>query len=800
MANKIKIIDASGSRILKKPRINATDIVTNTAGELLTVTAANGVNRVDGLTLNSSVLGFQGVAGGFNDYVYALNSSPNGTLYAGGQFENVDPQNTDLAAYYIAQLSGNTWVPVAGGFNSSVYAITFAGNGTLYAAGNFEYADPDGANTAVNYIAQLSGGTWVSIGGGFNNDVYAMAVSPDGDLYAGGSFTTASGGTITDLNYIARWDGTTWNSVGGGFNSTVNALAFDSMGNLYVGGNFTTASGGTITGLGYVTKWNGENWERAFVTSNVDSTGGVNNSVNVFAIDSMDNIYVGGYFNRIDTNGYDYFARGVAKWNNSMQEWDTLMGGFGNGGVNALSFDSAGNIYAGGDFDYPSQYPAILGNIARWNGQSWFPVDFGLGGDEVSALHLTQSGKLYAGGGFEGNYQYDQELSQGHIRLNYITEIININESQSVKLDSYSNVLVDSKNTFIVGTHNTSYQSHFGINIGGYYNFEESNLSSSIVGGIYNCVVESNQSSVIGGQRNRIYCCSQNSSIVGGCDHSLGYFSPNSTMLGGCRNTIYSACRSTIAGGDWSSINYSQKSSIVAGGGNHIYQSDTAGIFGAHCAHVCFSDYSNALGGCRNCIFDSSEATIIGGHLNCITSTPFTNLAFGSTVIGGDWNRVVDSQKSGVFAGSGNHVTSQSNHSVVIGGHCSHIDGSSSCSAVLGGICSQILSCSSYSSTIGGQRSIISDNSSKSTIIGGDRNVVECTSHNSSIIGGFQNIVSGSSDSVIIGGNNLTLNNQNETVLVPNFIVSGNLSAAGLPTSPGASGTLWVDGDVVKRA
>ena len=62
--------------------------------------------------------------------------------------------------------------------------------------------------------------------------------------------------------------------------------------------------------------------------------------------------------------------------------------------------------------------------------------------------------------------------------------------------------------------------------------------------------------------------------------------------------------------------------------------------------------------------------------------------------------------------GSGNHVTSQSNHSVVIGGHCSHIDGSSSCSAVLGGICSQILN---------------------------------------------------SSDSVIIGGNNLTLNNQNET-------------------------------------
>ena len=69
-----------------------------------------------------------------------------------------------------------------------------------------------------------------------NARVSALAVSGT-DLYAGGSFTTAGGGSA---NYIAKWDGTAWSALGSGLNNTVSALAVISS-NLYVGGSFTTA-------------------------------------------------------------------------------------------------------------------------------------------------------------------------------------------------------------------------------------------------------------------------------------------------------------------------------------------------------------------------------------------------------------------------------------------------------------------------------------------------------------------------------------------------------------------------------
>ncbi len=43
-----------------------------------------------------------------------------------------------------------------------------------------------------------------------------------------------------------------WNNLGAGMNNRVNALAFDSAGNLYAGGSFTTAGGNTAN---RIAKW-----------------------------------------------------------------------------------------------------------------------------------------------------------------------------------------------------------------------------------------------------------------------------------------------------------------------------------------------------------------------------------------------------------------------------------------------------------------------------------------------------------------------------------------------------------------
>jgi len=62
-----------------------------------------------------------------------------------------------------------------------------------------------------------------------------------GNLYAGGSFTTAGGHAA---NSIAKWDGSTWSALGSGMNQDGYVVALAVSGSdLYAGGYFTTAGG-----------------------------------------------------------------------------------------------------------------------------------------------------------------------------------------------------------------------------------------------------------------------------------------------------------------------------------------------------------------------------------------------------------------------------------------------------------------------------------------------------------------------------------------------------------------------------
>jgi len=74
---------------------------------------------------------------------------------------------------------------------------------------------------------------WSALGTGMNSNVDAFAIDSAGNLYAGGSFSTAGG---VSANCIAKWDGTAWSALGTGVNNSVQALACDSAGNLYAGG------------------------------------------------------------------------------------------------------------------------------------------------------------------------------------------------------------------------------------------------------------------------------------------------------------------------------------------------------------------------------------------------------------------------------------------------------------------------------------------------------------------------------------------------------------------------------------
>ena len=102
--------------------------------------------------------------------------------------------------------------------NGSVTALAVAANGDILAGGNFTTA----GDVSASRIARWSGSSWSALGSGLNGSVNTLAVDSSGNVYAGGSFTQAGGASA---NYVARWDGAAWGALGTGMDSTVYALS-----------------------------------------------------------------------------------------------------------------------------------------------------------------------------------------------------------------------------------------------------------------------------------------------------------------------------------------------------------------------------------------------------------------------------------------------------------------------------------------------------------------------------------------------------------------------------------------------
>jgi hypothetical protein len=116
--------------------------------------------------------------------------------------------------------------------------LALGSDGVLYAGGQFTTA----GGVSANHIAHWDGTTWSALGLGMDSWVAILMLANDGTLYAGGQFSTAGN---VPAKAIARWDGTTWSALGsgisGGFSPSTYALAMTDEDTLYAGGWFTRA-------------------------------------------------------------------------------------------------------------------------------------------------------------------------------------------------------------------------------------------------------------------------------------------------------------------------------------------------------------------------------------------------------------------------------------------------------------------------------------------------------------------------------------------------------------------------------
>jgi hypothetical protein len=275
---------------------------------------------------------WEAVVAGINNPIYCMVFDANGDLYIGGAFTNLGSANGDRIVKISALNTANPVITALGtGLDNECRAIAIAPDGNLYAGGLFGLAGGVANTSHIAVWTFDSGYTWAPLGTGLNDNVLALAIAPNGDLYVGGSFDNVA------YPYLCKWNGAAFSAVGTNtdINGYVYSLAFGATGYLYVGGDFTNAGGDANADR--IARWNGASWE---------SLGsGTNNTVYGIVVFSG-KVYASGYFTV--AGGLTLTDR-VAVWSNgAWQPLDVDLPGTST--VYAVLPASDGSLYIGGMF------------------------------------------------------------------------------------------------------------------------------------------------------------------------------------------------------------------------------------------------------------------------------------------------------------------------------------------------------------------------------------------------------------------------------------------------------------------
>ncbi|HEY8431358.1 MAG TPA: hypothetical protein VIL20_23420 [Sandaracinaceae bacterium] len=315
--------------------------------------------------------------GAFDTEPSTLTVGPDGAVYAGGWFSDVNGVAVHNVAVWRPE-SG--WAPLDGdvGPDGPVEAILVDEHGVCLggiftAVGELEAAS----------VACLEEGGWraYSLPQGFGQ-VKALARDPsDGALVAGGefpieSFDSPAGGSI------ARWSGDRWELIAGGVHGSigpgkVEAVAFID-GVLHIAGSFFYGGVSPYVPLESVAALRDGEWD--------DLAGGVQKrlgvslgSVNVLAatVDAQGRFVVGGLFSQAGTQS----VIGVAAWDGTywraLGAADRRPPGGVNGNVEDIAALNRCALYVGGYFEYAGEVRA--NNVARFDVETgWHALGAGL--------------------------------------------------------------------------------------------------------------------------------------------------------------------------------------------------------------------------------------------------------------------------------------------------------------------------------------------------------------------------------------------------------------------------------------
>ncbi|PTN33783.1 delta-60 repeat domain-containing protein [Desulfonatronum sp. SC1] len=329
-----------------------------------------------------------------DNQVSALAVQPDGKILMGGLFTTVGGTGRNRIARLYPDGTLDAAFDIGSGFDGLVRSLAVQPDGKILAAGAFtEYN-----GTGRKYMARLHADgsldtSFASTGSGLNNAVSSLALQPDGKVLVGGDFTSYNG---TDRKYMARLhaDGsldTTFASTGTGLDDIVSSLALQPDGKVLVGGDFTSYND---TGRKYMARLHADgSLDTAFVPATISG-----NRVYALALLPDGTVCMAGDFFEVGSVSRDKIARLGA---GGVLDQTFFPGTGANNLIYTLVLDADGKVLIGGDF---STYNGTdRSRIARVNGDGSLDTTFipqGTTNGSIRALALQVDGKVLAGGWF----------------------------------------------------------------------------------------------------------------------------------------------------------------------------------------------------------------------------------------------------------------------------------------------------------------------------------------------------------------------------------------------------------------
>ena len=408
---------------------------------------------------------------GGHDYCKDIATDSFGNIYLVGS--TYISGNYDIIIVKFNSSGHYQWNSTCGGSNEEYgYGIEIDSSNNIYVIG-YTNSYGNGQNDIFFLKYNVSGGLkWNKTWGGINYDFgFGITIDIFDDIYISGiyNFSISDSGVMCLIKFsssgIEQWN-QTWDGIS---SDCAYDVAIDSSNNIYLGGvtNFTGLESG-VSDICLV-KYDSSGayqWNRTIDYNNEDVIFSI-------AIDSFDNIYLGGYTDSFGAGSYDML---LIKYNNSGGlQWNESWGGILKDKCNDIAIDSFNNIYLTGytkSYGVENieslcliKYDNTGGQLWNWSLEAWRQItgeglkidssnNIYISGEDTGDMFLIKF--LLKPGSFDLSSDAEDPDTDGIFNLNW-TESNDAQNYSIYQYDSFIMVINDSLTPVLEETTNLSF-------------------------------------------------------------------------------------------------------------------------------------------------------------------------------------------------------------------------------------------------------------------------------------------------------------------------------------------------------